>query len=168
LINVGRLAHQKNHRCLLDALPLLPEAHVVLVGHGELINILREHAQALQVADRVHFIGEVSSKDVTLLLHAADVFVFPSWYEGMGLAAIEAMSHGLPMVVSNIPVMHEVLGDVAMFVSPDKPGELAGAIRRVLQDAELASLMRQRGKERAFAFSVERMVLSYEENLLRD
>lgn len=104
--NVGRLCYQKNQAFLLDifaaVLRLRPEGRLLLIGEGEAEAALLQEAERLGVANAVIFYG--TSAHVERLLWAMDVFVFPSHFEGLGIAAIEAQAAGLPVVASeNVP-----------------------------------------------------------------
>lgn len=162
LLNVGRLARQKNQVILCEALLHLPDAHLLLVGEGELKTALQQKVVELQLDKRVHFLGELKSQDVLALLCASDVFVFPSLYEAMPMAVIEAMSAGLPIVASDIPAMREVLGNVGILVPSDNAEEIAITVQQILNSSELASCMHERSLERAHVFSLQKMVDSYE------
>ena len=162
LLNVGRLAHQKNQALLLEALIHLPKAHLLLVGEGELQTSLHKRVAELQLDKRVHFLGELNAGDVQALLAICDVFVFPSWFEAMPMAVIEAMVSGIPIIASDIPALREVLGEAGIFVPPASAKELATAIQAVLDSATLANHLRQRLSERARVFSLQKMVDSYE------
>jgi glycosyltransferase involved in cell wall biosynthesis len=162
LLNVGRLAQQKNQAILLKVLLHLPEAHLLLVGEGELRACLHKQVAELQLENRVHFLGELTSQDVLALLCVSDVFVFPSFYEAMPMALVEAMGSGLPVVAGDIPAMREVLGDAGILVPSDSAEEIAIAVRQILDSAELATRMRVRSLERARFFSLQNMVTSYE------
>jgi glycosyltransferase involved in cell wall biosynthesis len=162
LLNVGRLAQQKNQAVLLKALVLLPETHLLFVGEGELKTFLQKQVVELGLGARVHFLGEMESQDVLRLLCVSNVFVFPSFYEAMPMAVIEALSLGLPVVASDIPALREVLGDAGIFVAAENAEEIAIAVRQVLNSSELAGLMRKRSLERANLFSLQKMVDSYE------
>ena len=120
--NVGRLCYQKNQSFLLDVFDavarLRPESRLLLVGEGEDLNTLREKAGSLGVADRVIFYGTTAHPE--RLLWAMDAFAFPSRFEGLGIAAIEAQAAGLPVVCSEhvpeeteaTPLVHRIpLGD---------------------------------------------------------
>ena len=100
---------------------------------------LREQHEALArrhgVGDRLHLLGDVERQDVADLLAAADLFVFPSVWETFGIAAVEAASVGLPLVVSDLPVLREVLADAVVavaFAPPHDAVSWAGAIRQGL------------------------------------
>lgn len=99
---VGRLEEEKNHLFLLDVFALLserrPEARLVLVGHGSFEARLRRRAAELGLGETVLFTGARS--DVPEILAAMDVFLFPSLFEGLGLAPIEAQAAGLPCLLS--------------------------------------------------------------------
>ena len=108
----------------------------------------------------MHFLGEVKSADVLDLLCIADVFVFPSLFEAMPMALVEAMGLGLPIVGGDIPAMREVLSDAGLLVPSENAAEIASAVRRVLEDRELADRLRQSSLQRSALFSVEKMVAS--------
>ncbi len=100
---VGRLAPQKNHALLIEALPhlrrLVPGVRLVIAGTGPLADSLRARATALGVADVLVLAG--ARDDIPALLTGVfDAFAFPSWFEGMPLAVVEAQAAGLPCVVS--------------------------------------------------------------------
>lgn len=101
--NVGRLHPQKNQKFLLDIfseiLKLRSSANLVLVGKGEMEKELKEYAKKLGINDHVIFAGSVSN--VPEYLRAFDLFLFPSLYEGIALASIEAQATGLPLLISD-------------------------------------------------------------------
>lgn len=99
IIAVGRLDRNKNHALLVDALPRLPGALLLLAGAGELRAMLAERARAAGVAARVRFLGQ--RDDIPDLLAAADACAHPSLHEGLGLAVVEAQAAGVPCVISD-------------------------------------------------------------------
>lgn len=104
--NVGRLCYQKNQMFLLNVFSELvkkrPESRLLLVGEGEDKKSLQARCASLGIAEKVIFYG--TTDHVERLLWAMDVFVFPSRFEGLGIAAIEAQAAGLPVICSeNIP-----------------------------------------------------------------
>lgn len=100
--NVGRLHSQKNQAFLLDVVAEMEKRvgplHVILVGKGDLEHDLRVHATSLGISDRIHFVGAVS--DAKPYYDAMDLFLFPSLYEGLSIALLEAQANCLPCVVS--------------------------------------------------------------------
>ncbi|WP_341531522.1 glycosyltransferase (plasmid) [Nostoc sp. UHCC 0302] len=163
LINIGRLAKQKNQAIILETLLQIPEAHLLLLGDGELRNFLENRIAELGLKERVHCLGELKSDDVLALLSIANIFIFPSLYEAMPMALLEAMSLGLPIVASDIPAMQEVLGDAGILLPANSVEEIVKAIRQVLGSSKLANHMRECSLKRAYLFSLEKMVESYEE-----
>jgi glycosyltransferase involved in cell wall biosynthesis len=109
LLNVGRLAAQKNQDVLIRALACVPQAHLVLAGAGLKMESFHALAVTLGVDDRLHMLGALPPEDIADLYAAADLFVFPSTWETFGIAAVEAAMAGLPMIVADLPVLHEVL-----------------------------------------------------------
>jgi glycosyltransferase involved in cell wall biosynthesis len=100
--------------------------------------------------------GTLGFQDDTMLAglyRGADVFVFPSRYEGFGLPVLEAMSYGVPVVTTNVTALPEVAGDAALYVAPDDAEALAAAIARVLKEPALAESLRERGRARAATMS---------------
>jgi glycosyltransferase involved in cell wall biosynthesis len=161
ILHVGRLARQKNHEALLKSLQQMPGAHLVLVGDGELRGTLEQQVQALGLAGRVCFLGEIAPEEVRAVMNVCDLFMFPSLYEALGMALIEAMAAGMPIVASDIPAHREVLHDSGILVPPD-PKELSRAARELLADISRARELGKKAAERTRMFSVEEMVDSYE------
>lgn len=162
LINVGRLSPVKNQAAILRAAVEIPEAHVVIAGTGEVREELRTLAKDLGIASRTHLIGETANDEIQQLLHAADVFVFPSFFEAMPVAVLEAMAAGLPIVGSDIPPMREVVGEAGILVPADDPNALAASIRSVLDDRCRAEALGESASIRARLFSLDQMVDDYE------
>jgi glycosyltransferase involved in cell wall biosynthesis len=94
--------------------------------------------------------------DLRLLYSHADLFVFPSVYEGFGMPVLEAMACGAPVLTSNRTALPEVAGDAALLVNPGDAEELAGAMIRVLGDSALRDNLRAKGFERVKQFTWER------------
>lgn len=141
VVFTGRLHPQKNLSILLEAWPAVARqngAHLLLVGDGEQADPLRQQAQALGVADSVHFIGAV--EDPAEQLRASDVFVLPSVAEGMSNSLLEAMATALPCVVSAIGGNVDLIeaGRSGLLVSPDDPGSWSRALNELLQDSARA------------------------------
>ncbi len=140
-LNVARLDPQKNHILMFDAfesvLKEIPTAHLLLAGVGSLETDLRQKVSEKRIDKHVHFLGR--RNDIGALLEFADVFVFPSMFEGLGVALVEAMFKSLPPVVSRIEVMGEVVKDdeTCLMFEPGSKAELAEAIVKLYKDPEL-------------------------------
>ncbi|MBM4369786.1 MAG: glycosyltransferase, partial [Deltaproteobacteria bacterium] len=99
--------------------------------------------------------------DVPALLAEADVLAVPSRWEGFGIAALEGMAAGVPVVASDVGGLAELVGDAGVLVPPGNPRALRDALDRVLRDRDLARDLSRRGRERARRYGMERMVGSY-------
>lgn len=158
--SVGRIEPVKGHRYLLQAFgdlaPRFPDLYLALVGEGELLPELRSHARRSGLSDRVLFLGW--RDDVSVLLHAFDLFVFPSLNEGMGRALVEAMAAGLPIVASRAGGIPEVLGKAGLLVEPRSAATLAAGIEKLLLDPALRACLGKAARERAHRYSVEAML----------
>ena len=135
LISVGELNQNKNHRVVISALALLndPQIHYVIVGKGILHEYLNSFAAESGVAEQVHLAGY--REDVHELFKAADINVFPSVREGFGLAAIEGLAAGLPLICSDNRGTREyaVDGVNAAVCIPPTPEEYKSAILRLTE-----------------------------------
>lgn len=102
-LHIGRFTFQKNHSFLIDTFKeitnTLPDALLLLIGEGENFSKIQEKVQKLKLNKQVRFLG--LRNDIPTIIRASDVFIFPSLYEGLGIALIEAQAGGLPCVVSD-------------------------------------------------------------------
>jgi glycosyltransferase involved in cell wall biosynthesis len=161
LLYVGGINARKNIARLFEAYARLRERHpgLALVIGGKRQWQTGEIDAAFQrfnLEGHVHFTGYVDDRDLPALYSAAEVFVFPSLYEGFGLPPLEAMACGAPVVTSNASSLPEVVGDAALTVDPYDVDGLAAAIERALTDEGLRAELRRRGLERAARFTWER------------
>jgi glycosyltransferase involved in cell wall biosynthesis len=130
----------KNQELLIRAARTLdPDIVIVLAGHAEPYELeLRALARELGVYGRIRFVGYVSDEDLEGLWGVADCAAFPTLGEGFGIPVIEALAHGVPVAVSDIPVLREVGGDLPHYFDPHDPLDGASAIREALRDANAA------------------------------
>lgn len=162
VLYVGGLDWRKNLETLVRAISLTRSgAKLAIAGKPHTANSLvfpdvRPEIARLGLQDRIAWIGFVPEADKVALYAAARAFAFPSRYEGFGLTPLEAMAAGAPVVCSNAASLPEVVGDAAVLVDPDDAAGFAGAIDRLLTDAELRDDLVTRGKRRAAAFTWER------------
>lgn len=134
-----------------DAPPL-----VVMGRKGWLYEETLQHIHALGLTQRVILTDWVKSQDVPAVINLADLFVFPSLYEGFGLTPLEAMACGTPVISSNASSLPEVVGDAGILIEPRDVAGFANAMERVLHDAELRQDLSARGSRQASQFSWER------------
>jgi glycosyltransferase involved in cell wall biosynthesis len=164
IVTIGRHEFQKGHRYLLEAVGRLrrtrPRLRVIVAGRrGNASADVEAMRRSLDLVDEVRFVGH--RDDVPSLLAAADLFVFPSLYEGFGGALIEAMALGLPIVASDVPAIREVVeeGRNSLLVPRGDPDALATGIAELLDQAERREAFgrwsRRRFEER---FTLDRVV----------
>lgn len=163
LLFVGTLEPRKNVPGLLRAYRILldqkatAEPLVLVGGKGWLYEEIFDRVEALRLSDHVCFLHGVPDVDLPGLYSAASVLTTPSFYEGFGLPALEAMACGTPVVVAERASLPEVVGDAGIMVDPEDPEAIAGGLKRVLTDEELHARMATLGLERASRFSWERV-----------
>jgi len=105
---IGRLSHQKNQRFSLELLQQIPDALLILLGIGPDEADLRSQITAAGLVDRVRFIPSIAHERIGLFYSAVDLVLFPSRYEGLSLAAIEAIHAGVPSLCADIPSFREM------------------------------------------------------------
>jgi glycosyltransferase involved in cell wall biosynthesis len=164
LFNVGRLADQKNQIALVEVLAELPECFAVIAGRGPLESALLHRAEELGVGDRLVLLGEIGSKTVSAWMARSDVFVFPSTFEAMPMALLEAMRAGMPIVASDIAAHRELVADAAILTTTE-PASLAAAIRRAQLQLPLGNPLGREARQRSLRFTVQAMADAYLEAL---
>jgi glycosyltransferase involved in cell wall biosynthesis len=160
ILSVGDLQPRKNHIGLIRAFARLVQAYpqlkhnLVLAGKPTWFgDRVREAARDSGVAGRIQFFGFVSDDDLLHLYNACDLMVFPSFYEGFGLPALEAMACGRSVACSNTTALPEVVDGAAILFDPYRLDEIARALADLLLDAELRARMERLGLQRAAHFS---------------
>lgn len=131
---VGRLSHEKGPDLALEALAMLPAPRptLVMVGSGPMADRLRDAAQRLGIADRVHWAG--ARAEAAHLFPAFDLFLLSSRTEGTPMVLFEAMGSGVPIVAAAVGGVPDVVGPVEAHLASPEPGALAAAISRVFTD----------------------------------
>jgi len=169
---VGRLLERKGHFELLtawaDVVERVPNARLLLVGDGEDRAAIEAHAAEVGCDDSVEFLG--TRRDVPALLATMDVFVFPSHFEGLPGAVIEAMAAGLPIAATPVDGTAELVDGyrTGLFVPVDSPQELGWALTRLLQEPSLRRTLGHAARDRAeMTFTIDVMVDNFEQ-LYRD
>jgi glycosyltransferase involved in cell wall biosynthesis len=159
MLGLGTLQPRKNYERLIEAYGMTRRevrAQVKLViagGKGWLYDSIFRRVEELGVAADVRFAGYVADEDLPALYTLAELFVFPSLYEGFGLPPLEAMACGTPVVTSNVSSLPEVVGEAALLVDALDVLALAEAIQRALSDEGLRSRMTHLGRQQARRFT---------------
>lgn len=131
---------------------------LVLAGApGWGVETIVSHAHEAGLDESVRFAGFVPEREIPLWYNAADLFVYPSEYEGFGLPALEALACGTPVIASNRSSLPEVVGDAGVLVDPTDTRAMADAMQRVLEDERLQSHLAAAGPEQARPFTWRRM-----------
>jgi glycosyltransferase involved in cell wall biosynthesis len=160
VLSVGDLQPRKNHIGLIRAFAQLVRAQprlkhkLALAGKGTwFADRIHEAARQSGVADRIQFLGYVSDSDLLQLYNACDLMAFPSFYEGFGLPALEAMACGRAVACSDAASVPEVVDGAAILFDPRSEDEMARSMADLLLDVELRTRMERLGLRRAASFS---------------
>ena len=162
ILYLGAIQPRKNITGLIRAYGMLCKEsnfkHKLVIGGGvgwknkDTYTLIEE----IGLKDKIVFTGYIPEYDLPLVYNLADIFVFPSFYEGFGLPVLEAMACGIPVVTSNSSSLPEIAGDAAVLIDPGSVNELAGGIRRILSDEDLRERNITKGLERANLFTWEK------------
>ncbi|WP_423792694.1 glycosyltransferase family 4 protein [Methanocaldococcus indicus] len=152
ILYVGRLTYQKGVEYLIRALPKILEKHnvkLVIAGHGDMRGYLEDLANKLGVRDKVIFLGFVNEDFLIKLYKIADVVVIPSVYEPFGIVALEAMAASVPVVVSSVGGLREIVKHEynGIWVYPKNPDSIAWGVDRVLSDEALRKYIVENAKK---------------------
>lgn len=160
ILFVGTVEPRKNLDNLIKAFYKISNSVVhqlVIVGKkGWRYDNIHRLVRELNIEDRVIFTDYISNLEILYLYNNADVFVYPSIYEGFGIPPLEAMACGCPVVVSNVTSLPEVVGDAAMLVNPFDVDDIANKIYKVVSDRNLNNLLREKSIKQASKFSWEK------------
>ncbi len=163
ILFLGTLEPRKNALGLVRAYAALrrgwdlPQRLVIAGGTGWQTSPLFGLVEQLGLRDEIVFPGYVDPAEQALWYNAADVFVYPSLYEGFGLPPLEAMACGVPVITSDRASLPEVVGTAGLLANPEDPQAMAHAIAAVLTDPDRHASMSQLGQERARRFTWGRM-----------
>jgi colanic acid/amylovoran biosynthesis glycosyltransferase len=152
LLSVARLSASKGFPILLESLAMIksfiPDIHLTLVGDGEDRQILEDLSQQLGVSEQVSFVGYKSQAEVREFLHQTDLFILPSFAEGVPVSLMEAMATGVPVISSRIAGISELVEDgvSGYLVPPGDPTLLAEKVIALVNSAELRSAFGQAGR----------------------
>ena len=166
ILSVGALQQRKNLATLFRAFRQILQRgfdrHLVIVGReawktDDTFAALHE----LGLEAKVSFTGYVADEDLPAVYSGAEVFVFPSLYEGFGLPPLEAMACGTPVIASSASSLPEVVGNAGLLIDPLDFGGFANAIEAVLTNRELAARLADLGPTRASMFTWERAATAH-------
>jgi len=161
ILFLGTIEPRKNIIGLIEAFEILRNKypatdHLVIAGApGWKNEEIFARAKNSKYADKIHFINFVAPEDKNALYAAADLFVYPSFYEGFGFPVLEAMAAGTPVITSNRSSLPEIGGSAAYLIDPARPEQLARAMNELLTKQNLRDWHIQKGREQVNKFSWE-------------
>lgn len=162
LLYVGSERPRKNIPRLLESVRYLKtrieNVKLVKVGNAQMPGARQELislAKNLGIDSDILFLDQVSESELVDFYNIADVFIFPSLYEGFGMPPLEAMACGCPVITSNVTSLPEVVGNAALTIEPTNIEDMANAMYRVLTEENLKEELVQNGYNRAKEFTWE-------------
>ncbi len=160
ILTVSTISPRKNIDGLIKAFNEIKnndQYKLVIAGkNGWMFEKVYKEAEKLELKDRILFTGKINDDELKYLYKYADIFVYPSFYEGFGLPPLEAMSFDVPCIVSSKTSMPEVVGDAAVTVNPNDYKEIAKQIEKFINNNNLRIEYIKKGNKRLSKFSWEK------------
>lgn len=158
ILNVGSIEERKNALSAVQALMMLPEQiHLVIVGrHTEYTDKVEHFIKENKLEERVHIISNVPFDDLPAFYQLAEIFVYPSRFEGFGIPIIEALYSGIPVVAATGSCLEEAGGPDSIYVHSDDIKGMADALKQIYTDPERKKNMIEKGHSFAKRFSEEK------------
>ena len=160
IVSVGRLVHRKGQDVLIEAMPAIirdvPEAHILMIGEGPYRSYLENRVKALEIQERVTFIGRIQYADLPRYICAGDLFVMPSRsrlagleVEGLGIVYLEASACGLPVIAGDSGGAPDAVieGQTGLVVDGTSKSEVAAAVVELLLDPDRSRAMGVCGRQ---------------------
>jgi len=162
ILYAGTIEPRKNVTGLIRAFAVLKQKHnikqkLVILGmkgwmHDEVYDLIKK----LDLGSDVIFTGYVPREDLKIFYNLADVFAYPSLYEGAGLPVLEAFACSAAVVTSKASCLPEIAGDAAVLIDPNDPQDIANGILKILEDEDFRSKLKEKGSQRAKEFTWDR------------
>ncbi len=175
ILYMGTLEPRKNIESVIEGFSILKQKYknnikLVIAGKkGWLFESIFNLVGKLNLTEDIIFTDYVDENDKPLIYNMAEMFVFPSLYEGFGIPVLEAMASGVPVITSNVSSLPEVAGDAALLVSPKDKNAIAEQMNRILSDEKLKKELIYKGKVQCKKFtwkdSAEKLYKIYEQVL---
>jgi glycosyltransferase involved in cell wall biosynthesis len=162
ILNIGTLEPRKNMVALIRAFKRLQERgfkdYVLAIAgeRGWLYKKIFKEVSSSGMEQSIRILGVIRDEELPLLYNCADLFVYPSLYEGFGLPPLEAMACGVPIITSNTSSLPEVVGNAGIMVDPNDIESLSEEMYKVLNDKELKHRMSRDGLKRSKMFTWEK------------
>lgn len=155
ILNVGSIEERKNILVAVQALPMLPtDIHLVIVGRRtDYTEKVEQYIKKNKLTERVHIISNVPFDDLPAFYQSAEIFVYPSRFEGFGIPIIEALYSGIPVVAATGSCLEEAGGPESIYVNPDDIAGMADAFKQIYSNSDKRKNMVEKGREFAKQFS---------------
>jgi len=167
ILFVGNRRKHKNLSLLIKAFAIIKGKipHYLVIAGGKVNNEEKDEVdvlvEKLKIKERIIQLIKPSDEVIISLYKFADLFVFPSLFEGFGLPPLEAVSLGCPVILSDIPILREIFGEAGFYFNPYCEEDLARAILTVLSDEKLRSELLEKQKERLKMFDKNKIIEQY-------
>lgn len=148
ILHISAYSSRKNGKRIIKAFAIIKndenfKGKLILIGTG--FDLLKSVINELNLKKDIIILGHIPYNDLPKFLNLAELFIFPSFYEGFGMPITEAMACGCPVITSNVTACPEVAGDAAILVNPYNTEEIAEAISKILSDEKLREELKQKG-----------------------
>lgn len=160
-LSLGRMVATKGLKYMVEAMRDV-DCKLIVCGKGPEEKRIRKQVSELGLEDRVELRGYVSEEEKARLMGSCRFFVMPSLFESFGLAAVELMSHGRPLICTNVNGLPETVGDGAVLVDPADPRALSDAMNMLLSDENLRRELGMRARAKAESFAWADIIDDYE------
>lgn len=159
ILNVGSIEERKNLFLVIKSLSSLPDdLHIVAVGkRTKYSDMIMKYVEENNLSSRVHLLHKVSFEDLPVLYQCAEIFAYPSFYEGFGIPIIEAINSHLPVIAAKGSCLEEAGGDGALYINPNSVGEFSDAAIKLLNDKKFKDTVIRRGLSHIERFEDEKL-----------
>ncbi|MBW4890848.1 glycosyltransferase family 4 protein [Mucilaginibacter sp. HMF5004] len=158
ILNVGTIEPRKNLLVLIKALPLLPHVKLVVIGRqSPYFKQVRQYIVANGLEKRIIFIDNVQFDELPAIYQLANVFVYPSRYEGFGIPILEALASGTPVIAATGSCLEEAGGPDSLYIDPDDENALAEKISLIMTDSVVSQTMVEKGMQYSAKFEEKKL-----------
>jgi glycosyltransferase involved in cell wall biosynthesis len=151
ILAVGSLEPRKNISKLIEVISNQEDLNLIIVGEQN-SKVFNSNTD-IKVSNNIKFTGYVDNNELEILYQYATAFIYPSLYEGFGIPPLEAQSFGIPAIVSDIPVFHEVYDDSVLYVNPYSSTDILEGIKKLMSDDTLQYSLIEKGYENIKKYS---------------
>ncbi len=172
LLNVGTIEERKNLILIVKALLKIDNIHLVVVGREtKYTQTVKNFIEQNQLAERVHFLQNVVHDDLPAIYQQAEIFVYPSRFEGFGIPIIEALHSGIPVIAAKGSCLEEAGGPDSIYINPDDDFELAVQIKNIMGNNEMKLKIVNSGRQYLKKFEgrhISEQIMSLYQNVIKN